>query len=29
MVKDGKPAGQLASPFTMTESYKSLKMKSN
>ena len=29
MVKDGKTAGQIASPFTLTESYKSLKMKSN
>jgi hypothetical protein len=29
MVKNGKPADQLASPFTMTESYKFSKMKSN
>jgi hypothetical protein len=29
MVKDRNPADQLASPFTMTESYKFSKMKSN
>ena len=29
MVKDCKPADQLASPFTMTESYKFSKMKSD
>jgi len=29
MVKDGNPADQLASPFTMTESYKFSEMKSD
>jgi hypothetical protein len=29
MVKDGKPADQLARPFTMTESYKFSKVKSD